>query len=168
MSTSAAHAGRAPRRATRDLHAPLIGGVASGLARHLGLPVIWVRAGFVVAAALGGMGIAYYAALWLLLPAGDQFEAAAPGLESASRGGRRPGRIRRLTDVGPIVALAALGIGLVFTMEALFGRGALIWPIAIGLAGIALLWRQADEAQRERWLDTTGRINPTRVILGDG
>ena len=168
MSTPAARAGPAPRRATRDLREPIIGGVASGLARHLALPVLWVRVGFVVTAALGGMGIAFYAALWLLLPAGDQFETAAPGLESATRGGRRPGRIRRLTDVGPIVALAALGIGLVFTMEALFGRGALIWPIAIGLAGIALLWRQADEAQRERWLDTTGRINPTRVILGDG
>jgi signal transduction histidine kinase/phage shock protein PspC (stress-responsive transcriptional regulator) len=168
MSTPAARAGPAPRRATRDLREPIIGGVASGLARHLALPVLWVRVGFVVTAALGGMGIAFYAALWLLLPAADQFETAAPGLESATRGGRRPGRIRRLTDIGPIVALAALGIGLVFTMEALFGRGALIWPIAIGLAGIALLWRQADEAQRERWLDTTGRINPTRVILGDG
>jgi signal transduction histidine kinase len=168
MSTPAAQAGPAPRRATRDLREPIIGGVAAGLARHLALPVLWVRVAFVVTAALGGMGIAFYAGLWLLLPAGDQFETAAPGLESATRGGRRPGRIRRLTDIGPVVALAALGIGLVFTMEALFGRGALIWPIAIGLAGIALLWRQADEAQRERWLDTTGRINPARVILGDG
>ena len=168
MSTPAAQAGPAPRRATRDLREPIIGGVASGLARHLALPVLWIRVGFVVTAALGGMGIAFYAGLWLLLPAGDQFETAAPGLESASRGGRRPGRIRRLTDVGPIVALVALGLGLVLTMEALFGRGALIWPVAIGLAGIALLWRQADEAQRERWLDTTGRINPARVILGDG
>ena len=168
MSNPSAQAAYEPRRATRDLREPIIGGVASGLARHLGLPVLWIRVGFVVTAALGGMGIAFYAGLWLLLPAGDQFETAAPGIESASRGGRRPGRIRRLTDIGPIVVLAALGIGLVFTMEALFGRGALIWPITIGLVGIALLWRQADEAQRERWLDTSGRIKPSRVILGDG
>ena len=91
MSTPSAQAGRAPRRATRDLREPIIGGVASGLARHLALPVLWIRVGFVVTAALGGMGIAFYAALWLLLPAGDQFETAAPGLESATRGGRRPG-----------------------------------------------------------------------------
>ncbi len=168
MSIPSAHAARAPRRATRDLREPIIGGVASGLARHLALPVLWIRVAFVVAGAIGGLGIAFYAALWLMLPAGDQFETAAPGLESATRGGRRPGRIRRLTDVGPVVALAALGLGLVFVLEALFGRGALIWPIAIALAGIALLWRQADEAQRERWLDSTGRINPSRVILGDG
>ncbi len=168
MSTPSAQAAYEPRRATRDLHEPIIGGVASGLARHLALPVLWIRVGFVVTAALGGMGIAFYAGLWLLLPAGDQFETAAPGLESATRGGRRPGRIRRLTDIGPILVLAVLGLGLVFTMEALFGRGALLWPITIGLVGIALLWRQADEAQRERWLDTSGRINPSRVILGDG
>jgi signal transduction histidine kinase/phage shock protein PspC (stress-responsive transcriptional regulator) len=168
MSTSAAPVRREPRRATRDLHESIIGGVASGLARHLALPVLWIRVTFVVTAALGGLGIALYAGLWLMLPAGDHFETAPPGLESATRGGRRPGRIRRLTDVGPILVLAALGIGVVFTIEALFGQGAWLWPVAVGLAGVALLWRQADEAQRERWMDTTGRINPARVILGDG
>ena len=39
---------------------------------------------------------------------------------------------------------------------------------AMLLAGIALLWRQADEAQRERWLDSTGRIDPIRAIFGGG
>jgi signal transduction histidine kinase len=34
--------------------------------------------------------------------------------------------------------------------------------------GIAVLWRQADEAQRERWADTTGRIDPVRAVLGRG
>jgi len=168
MSSPSAPAARAPRRATRDLHEPIIGGVASGLARHLAVPVLWVRVAFVLTAVIGGMGIFFYAGLWLFLPAGDHFETAAPGLESATRGGRRPGRIRRLTDAGPVVALAALGLGLLFATEAVFGRGALIWPVAIAIAGIALLWRQADEAQRERWLDTTGRINVSRVILGDG
>ena len=38
----------------------------------------------------------------------------------------------------------------------------------LGVVGIALLWRQADEAQRERWLDSTGRIDPMRVVFGDG
>ena len=38
----------------------------------------------------------------------------------------------------------------------------------IGLVGIALLWRQADEAQRERWLDSTGRIDPVRMVFGSG
>jgi signal transduction histidine kinase/phage shock protein PspC (stress-responsive transcriptional regulator) len=156
------------RRATRESQEPVIGGVAAGLARHLGLPVLWMRVGFVVGAALGGVGIAMYAALWLVLPTDSHFEEGAPGLESATRGGRRPGRIRRLGDVGPAIALAALGLGAVFLLEAVLGRGLVFWPIFLGLVGIALLWRQADEAQRERWLDSTGRIDPVRAVLGRG
>ena len=156
------------RRATRESQEPVIGGVAAGLARHLGLPVLWMRVGFVVGAALGGVGIAMYAALWLVLPTDSHFEEGAPGLESATRGGRRPGRIRRLGDVGPAIALAALGLGAVFLLEAVLGRGLVFWPLFLGLVGIALLWRQADEAQRERWLDSTGRIDPVRAVLGRG
>ena len=165
---AAADGGREPRRAYRDSQEPIIGGVAGGLARHLALPVLWVRVAFVVAATLGGVGIAMYAALWLVLPTDSRFEEGAPGLESATRGGRRPGRIRRLGDVGPAIALAALGIGAVFLLEAVLGRGLVFWPLFLGLVGIALLWRQADEAQRERWLDTTGRIDPVRAVLGRG
>ena len=56
------------RRATRDTQHPIIGGVAAGLARHLAVPVLWVRAAFLVAAVLGGIGIMFYAGLWLVLP----------------------------------------------------------------------------------------------------
>ena len=157
-----------PRRATRDTQEPILGGVAAGLARHLGVPVLWMRAGFVLAALLGGFGVVYYAGLWLVLPSDAHFEADAPGLESARRGGRRPGRIRRLGDVGPAIALAALGFGAILMLEAVFGRGAVFWPVVIAVGGIALLWRQADEAQRERWLDSTGRIDPVRVVFGSG
>ncbi len=156
------------RRATRDTQDPIFGGVASGLARHLGVPVLWVRAGFVLAAFLGGMGVVLYAGLWWMLPSDSHFETGAPGIESATRGGRRPGRIRRLGDLGPVIALAALGIGAVLLLEAVLGRGAVFWPLAIGIVGIGLLWRQADEAQRERWLDSSGRIDPMRVVFGRG
>ncbi len=57
---------------------------------------------------------------------------------------------------------------MVFLLEAIFGRGALLWPIVIAVVGVALLWRQADEAQRERWLDSGGRVNPVRLVFGDG
>jgi signal transduction histidine kinase/phage shock protein PspC (stress-responsive transcriptional regulator) len=167
-STSAPADARDVRRATRDSQEPIIGGVAGGLARHLAVPVMWVRAAFVLTAILGGLGIAMYAGLWLVLPTDSHFEDEAPGLASATRGGRRPGRIRRLTDVGPAIALAALGFGAILLLEAVLGRGAVFWPLFIGLVGIALLWRQADEAQRERWLDTTGRVDPLRAVLGSG
>jgi signal transduction histidine kinase/phage shock protein PspC (stress-responsive transcriptional regulator) len=156
------------RRAYRDTQEPIIGGVSGGLAKHLGVPVLWVRAAFVLTTALGGMGIALYAGLWMVLPPDTRFVQEAPGLESASRTGKRPGRVRRLTDVGPAIAVAALGFGLVIAVEALLGAGALFWPLFLGMCGIALLWRQADEAQRERWVDSTGRIDPLRAVFGRG
>lgn len=156
------------RRAARDTQEPIFGGVASGLAKHLAVPVLWVRAAFVLTACLGGMGILMYAGLWWLLPTDSHFETGAPGIESATRGGRRPGRIRRLGDVGPAIALAALGLGVVLLLEAVLGRGAVFWPMLIAIVGVGLLWRQADEAQRERWLDSTGRIDPVRVVFGRG
>jgi signal transduction histidine kinase len=166
MTTTAAP--RQPRKATRDTESPIMGGVAAGLAAHLGLPVLWVRAGFVLAALLHGLGVFVYAALWFILPADSAFEESTPGGEAASRRGTRPRRIRRLADAGPAIALAALGFGVVLVLQAFFGDGLVLIPVALGVAGVSLLWRQADEAQRERWLDTTGRIEPLRVVFGSG
>ncbi len=156
------------RRAVRDTREPVLGGVAAGLAQHLALPVLWVRAGFLVAAALSGFGVVLYLALWLFLPAAERFDHEAPGLEGARRGGRRPGRVRRLGDLGPALALAALAVGVLLTVEAVVGGGGLLWPLALGLAGLALLWRQADEVQRESWSDSTGRLAPGRLVFGSG
>jgi signal transduction histidine kinase len=156
------------RRASRDSEAPIVGGVAGGLGRHLRVPVLWVRAAFVLAAAFGGLGVFLYAGLWIMLPSDSRFETSTPGAESASRGGRRPGRVRRLADAGPTIALAALAFGGIFVVEGMFGGGAVFWPIVIGLAGLALLWRQADEAQRERWFDSTQRLDPVRMVFGSG
>lgn len=157
-----------PRRAARDTHAPVAGGVASGLARHLAVPVIWVRVAFVLATLVQGLGIMLYAGLWIFLPAEPQLETGAPGLDSAARTGRRPRPISRITDAGPAVALGALMLGVVLGVDAVFGQGVLFWPLAVAVAGTALLWRQADEAQRERWLDSTGRIDPFRAVFGRG
>ncbi|MQW75969.1 PspC domain-containing protein [Nocardioides sp. dk4132] len=163
-----AAAPRETRKAYRDTHDVVIGGVASGLAEHLGLPVLTVRVAFLVLALLGFLGVALYAGLWMVLPADNRFPVDAPGLESATRGGRRPGPRRRWTDYGPMIALHTLGFGLVLVAEAIFGRGAIFWPVFLGLVGLALLWRQADEAQRERWRDTSGRVDPLRIVFGGG
>jgi signal transduction histidine kinase/phage shock protein PspC (stress-responsive transcriptional regulator) len=156
------------RRATRDTQHPIIGGVASGLAHHLGVPVLWVRAGFLVAAVLGGSGILFYAGLWLVLPGDSLYDHDAPGLESAARQGRRPGRIRRLADSGPAIALVALGLGMVLTAEAIFGNGIVMWALVLAVLGFGLLWRQADEAQRSRWLDQSEKLNPVKAVFGGG
>jgi signal transduction histidine kinase/phage shock protein PspC (stress-responsive transcriptional regulator) len=163
-----ARPGTQPRRATRSSEGRLLGGVAAGLAAHLRVDVLWVRVAFVISAALGGFGVALYAGLWMILPTDAHFTQAAPGLEAATRQGRRPGGRRRFEEVGPVVALGAVALGVVVLLQSLVGRGLLFWPLLLGTVGLAVLWRQADEAQRERWLDTTGRIDPVRAVLGRG
>ncbi|WP_203338668.1 ATP-binding protein [Nocardioides limicola] len=157
------------RRAVRASDDHLLGGVAGGLALHLGLPTLWVRIGFIGLAGLGGLGIALYAGLWLLLPTERSFGDDAPGLASATRGGRRPAGVKPLfTNLGVTVPLLVLAFGLVLAAEAAFGSGVLFWPLVFAAGGLALLWRQADEAQRERWMDTGGRVDPIRAVLGSG
>jgi signal transduction histidine kinase/phage shock protein PspC (stress-responsive transcriptional regulator) len=170
MSSTTSHSTsqRPFRRAARDIESPIAGGVCGGLARHFGVPVLWVRVTFVLLAVLDGVGLMLYAGLWMFLPSGAHFEESAPGLESATRTGKRPRRRSRLRDAGPVIAIGALLFGAVLGFEAAFGQGALFWPVVIALAGVGLLWRQADEAQRERWLDSTGRIDPFRAIFGGG
>lgn len=157
------------RRATRRSESRVLGGVASGLGDHLGVDVTLVRAAFALSALVGGFGIALYAGLWMILPSDARFVENAPGLEAATRQGKRPGRASRLEDSGWLVALGAVALGVVVLAQGVLGAGGLVfWPVLLGVVGIAVLWRQADEAQRERWADSTGRIDPVRAVLGRG
>lgn len=156
------------RRASRDTHARVLGGVASGLARHLGLQPLWVRVGFVALTLASGLGALLYAAYWLVLPTDVSLHRDAPGLEAAARDGRRPGRLRRLGDAAPALVLGLLAVGAALVVQALVGRGLLLIPLVLATIGVALLWRQADEAQQERWSDAGGRMDPFRFIVGRG
>jgi signal transduction histidine kinase len=56
----------------------------------------------------------------------------------------------------------------VLLAEAIFGNGIVIWALVLAVLGFGLLWRQADEAQRARWLDQSERLNPVRAVFGSG
>jgi signal transduction histidine kinase/phage shock protein PspC (stress-responsive transcriptional regulator) len=157
-----------PRRAYRSSDERLLGGVASGLAHHLGVETVHVRVAFAVLALLGGLGVATYAGLWLVLPVRRHLEQTSPGLEAATRQGKRPRRTSRLEDVGPLVALCAVALGVVVLAQRLLGGSMLFWPVLLGVVGVAVLWRQADEAQRERWVDSSGRVDFLRAVVGAG
>ena len=163
-----AAAQREVRRATRRTDSRILGGVAAGLADHLGVDRTLVRAAFVLASFLGGFGVALYAGLWMILPCDAHFHEDTPGLEAATRQGKRPGRRSRLEEGGWLVALGAVALGVVVLVQSFVGQGFLFWPALLGVVGLAVLWRQADEAQRERWIDTTGKIDPVRAVLGRG
>lgn len=158
-----------PRRAYRSADDRYLGGVAGGLAVHLGVPPLWVRGAFLGSTIFGGFGAVVYAALWMMLPLDASFTSEErPGIAAATRQGKRPRRTARLEDVGPLVALAAMGLGLALLMQLVVGSSVLFWPVVLGAVGMAVLWRQADEAQRERWTDTSGRLNPLRAVVGGG
>jgi signal transduction histidine kinase/phage shock protein PspC (stress-responsive transcriptional regulator) len=144
-------------RATRVAEGAWLGGVCTGLARHLGWPLMAVRIAFVALATFQFVGVIAYGALWLLLP--PESTVKAPGLESASRAGMRDhGRPKRRIDWGMLLALVALGVGLLLVMQntGLGISSRLFWPVAFACAGAALVWRQADSAQQKRWRDEAG------------
>ncbi|GAA2842046.1 MULTISPECIES: PspC domain-containing protein [Kitasatospora] len=63
--------GRPPyRRLYRSPQGRMLGGVAHGLAVHLGLPVAWVRVAFVLLFFAQGIGALLYAAFWFVVPIG--------------------------------------------------------------------------------------------------
>ncbi len=156
------------RRAVRLPQQGYLGGVASGLADHLRVPVLWVRVAFVVTA-VTGFGVLFYAGLWLALPLASARAASAPGLDAATRQGKRSARVAGgPRDAGVLVAGAAVALGVAGLVGFVVGRPAVVWPAALAVLGVAVLWRQADEAQRERWSDVTGRADVRRVFLGPG
>ncbi len=61
---------RPPRKLYRSSDGRWLGGVARGLAGHLGLPVIWVRLVFVGLMTADGLGALLYAAFWFFVPLG--------------------------------------------------------------------------------------------------
>ena len=147
-------------RATRVSEGAWLGGVTTGLARHLGLPVMAIRVGFVALFVTQFLGAIVYGALWLVMP--PEHKAEAPGLESASRTGMRGKDKTRPTsrraDIGAVLALAALGGGVIWIAQ-LSGWGIssqLFWPIAFACAGAALVWRQADTARQKQWRSEAG------------
>lgn len=130
----------------------VLGGVATGLADHLGLPVLWLRAAFAVLAVAGGAGLLLYAGFWLVLTQDD----GPP--------------VRRLGDraIGELVALAVLTVGALLLVGRVALPGPALLPLAVLVVGVALVWRQADDARRARWrASATGsRSRPLVAVLG--
>lgn len=155
------------RRAFRPADHRLIGGVATGLADHLGVPVLYVRLAFVALTWLHGVGVIAYLLLWRLLPL--QTPELSPGLESASRRGLRSPSSTVRREIVQAVAVGGLGIGVLVLIQA-SGRGVaggVFVPLLIGVVGLAVVWRQLDNAAWARWMrGTQGWAFTSRIAAG--
>ena len=137
-------------RAQRDPRKPLfrrsadgrvIAGVASGLARGWDVDVVLVRAAFLVLCVAGGAGVLLYLLAWA--------SSAAPAPGDAPPAPRRllthAQRQRRLLGLGCIV----LGLLLVFRGVGLWFGDGLAWPLALAIAGSAVIWLRNDDRRFE-------------------
>ena len=106
----------------------VVGGVAGGLADHLGIDVFKVRVAFVLLSALMGAGIVGYGLLWIFTSSGED--------------GPPPTASERRQAVG----LVLLGLALSVSMAWLFSGTAarVVAPIIVVAVGAALVWREFD------------------------
>ena len=149
--TTAAPSPAAHRRLYRVTRGRALGGVAAGLAEHLGLPPVLIRVAFAALTLVQGAGVVMYAAFWVFVPQQED----ADGEVGEGR--------------GQLLALGALAAGglLLLTHLGVVSASSSLLPVALALAGLAMVWRQADESQRSRWRATaTGPRGLTRTIAG--
>ena len=145
----------ARRWAVRRSDDRLVAGLAAGLARHWGIPLPYVRAGFVVAAFAGGAGIVAYLIGWALT-----FERLEGSAEPEPT---TPAQKVGLTLIFVGTLLALRGIGLWFSDQITFSAAFLAF-------GIAAMWDRSDPAARSRIVRLTGsgdeEVTRIRVIAG--
>ena len=132
------------RRSERD---KVIGGVAGGLGRYLGVDPVIVRLLFAVTALAGGFGLVAYVLAWVIVPADDDPALDRPA--SSALGGDA-GRIGGVVLV--VLALFALGDG--------WWAGDLLLPLALVGAGIWLLARP-DRRSEDRPDPEPAVVTPT-------
>jgi signal transduction histidine kinase len=132
----------------------LVAGVASGLARHLGISPVKVRLLFAALTIGGnGAGLLMYAAFWAFVPRAADDPSPA-----------------KAHDRIQLPAIAALAVGGVLLAHQL-GVSAIHpgwWPILVVGAGMALVWRQADEASRARWFGSSEHRGARQLRVGAG
>ncbi|MFI0984046.1 PspC domain-containing protein [Streptomyces exfoliatus] len=154
------------RRLYRSADGRWLGGVARGLAGHLGLPVVWVRVLFIVLSFMDGLGVLIYAAFWIVVPLGVGGRTAPRPVFETTPDGRR--RLRK-PDRGQIFALIALAIGgavLVGNINVDNDSGRYVWPTILICVGVVLVWRQADNARRASWTDVGRRRRAFHLARG--
>lgn len=145
------------RSYNRAVDGRLVAGVCRGLATHLRLDPFMVRVAFCLLSFAAGVGVLAYLAFWVTVPVSGENSAspAAPARDWP-----------RLLAFGSFVLGGFLVLSLLGWLPALAA-----WPVVLVGLGAALVWQQADEAEREHWrtgqrLLGGGRRLWPRLLLG--
>lgn len=148
-----------PDTETRRLDRPrdhrIIAGVATGLARHLGVPVIAVRIALVLLLGLNGLGLMLYAVFWAVVPQADP-------------NGEPPAR----RNLGALLPFAAIGLGVVLLSELLTNNkggvfGAAGWLIAVIAVGAGVIWHQSDPGRRGHWAESASQVPFVAAVVAE-
>jgi signal transduction histidine kinase/phage shock protein PspC (stress-responsive transcriptional regulator) len=157
-TTTPAMTGPPNLRLYRAGHGRMLGGVAAGLADHLGISRKWVRAAFVLLSFSAGLGVLLYGAFWIVLNTPPDARKESP----------------RRAAVEYLVAVIAAAIVLLVNANTL-PPGWWFLPSVLACFGGALLWRQASETERDRWrrlsrsslaAGATDRTGILRIVAG--
>ena len=125
-----------PQRLVRRKDHRMLAGVAGGLGDHFGVSPTWFRLGFVVTTFIGGLGVAAYVLLWLLIPREDLPRSAAQQIAE------------RVPDAPAWIGVALIAIG-VLSLTSRIGDtigihlGTLAWALLLIGGGLAL-YRRGD------------------------
>lgn len=120
----------APRhRLVRPRDDRMVAGVASGIARHVGLDPSFVRVAFVVLTLAGGSGVLAYLIAWLVIPEGTVDETAGDVTAGPDAGTLR-------LALGALLVLVGLVTALDLVLPAV---GWLLWPIALIVLGVTII-----------------------------
>jgi signal transduction histidine kinase len=150
MTSATPPAAPPQRRLLRDPGNRVLGGVAAGLAQHLGAPVMAIRIAFFALALTDGLGAILYTAFWAVLPLSSQ----APK--------------RNVRQLVPFVALG-LGIGILsLLIGGPPGPSTLIgWMAALAALGTGVIWHQASPKRRKRWSEALPGVPWLGAVLDD-
>jgi phage shock protein PspC (stress-responsive transcriptional regulator) len=160
-----------PRRLYRSRKNRMLGGVAGGIAEHLGVDptlirLIWILSIFT------GVGVIAYIIAWIIIPEN-------PSREGAMETGQPAKPMKMPGEVGTIIGIILIGLGIWFLFSNLglipapfysFFRvvRSSLWPIVLIFIGIIIIL--ATSGRRTFTIDTQGkrlyRSRTQRMIAG--
>ncbi|WP_157553436.1 ATP-binding protein [Jiangella gansuensis] len=166
-----------PPKFARRSDGRMVAGVAVALAAQFKVQPLAVRIAFSLLSAVSGFGVVLYLALWIFTPldqavAREADEEAPAGIAAATRTGKRGRRTlaQRTGDLGQLAALVVLGAGvwLLVQQTPLGVSPGVFLPLVLAAAGLTLVWRAADEQERQRFSALSPNVPWLAALTGKG